>query len=67
MNLRLNIEWLLERKDKKLSWLEKETWISYQALWNMKKWTTTKIGFETIWKLLEAFKCKPNDLFKITK
>lgn len=67
MNIEFNIEKLLLKKNKKLKWLELETWISYQALWSIKNWKTTKISFDTIWKLLKAFKCKPNDLFIITK
>lgn len=67
MNIKLNIEWLLEKKNKNLNWLSKETRINYNALFKMKKWETVKVEFNSIWKLLEAFKCKPNDLFKITK
>ena len=67
MNIKLNIEWLLVKKNKNLNWLSKETWINYNALSKMKKGESTKIEFNTIWKLLEAFKCKPNDLFIITK
>ena len=33
----------------------------------IKQWRTSKVTFETVWELLKAFKCKPNDLFKITK
>ena len=66
MKVELNIEWLLEKRNMKLSDLEKEVNLSYQQLWNIKEWRTTKISFETIWELLKGFKCKPNDLFKIT-
>lgn len=64
MNIKLNIEWLLKKKNIKLSDLEKLVNLSYQQLWNIR---TTKISFETIWELLKGFKCKPNDLFLITK
>ena len=67
MKVKLNIEWLLEKKKMKLSDLEKLVNLSYQQLWNIKEWRTTKISFETIWELLKGFKCKPNDLFTITK
>lgn len=67
MKVELNIEALLEKKNMKLSDLEKEVNLSYQQLWNIKEGRTTKISFETIWELLKGFKCKPNDLFKITK
>lgn len=67
MKVELNIEWLLEKKKIRLSDLEKLVNLSYQQLWNIKEWRTIKISFETIWELLKGFKCKPNDLFKITK
>ena len=67
MKVELNIEWLLEKNQMKLSDLEKIVNLSYQQLWNIKEWRTSKVSFDTIWKLLEGFKCKPNDLFKITK
>ena len=67
MKIELNIEWLLEKKKMKLSDLEKIVNLSYQQLWNIKEWRTSKISFNTIWELLNGFKCKPNDLFIITK
>ncbi len=67
MKVELNIEGLLKEKDLRLSDLEKLVSLSYQQLWNIKEWRTTKVSFETIWELLKGFKCKPNDLFKITK
>ena len=67
MKVELNIEALLEKKNMRLSDLEKEINLSYQQLWNIKEGRTTKVSFETIWELLKGFKCKPNDLFKITK
>ena len=67
MKVELNIEWLLEKNKMRLSDLEKLVNLSYQQLWNIKEWRTSKVNFETIWELLKGFKCKPNDLFKITK
>jgi len=67
MKVKINIEWLLEKKNMKLSDLEKKVSLSYQQLWNIKEWRTTKVSFETIGELLKGFKCKPNELFKITK
>lgn len=67
MKVELNIAVLLQKKEMKLSDLEKLVSLSYQQLWNIKEGRTTKISFETIWELLKGFKCKPNDLFKITK
>jgi len=67
MKVELNIDWLLKKKNMKLSDLEKVVNLSYQQLWNIKQWRTSRISFDTIWELLKGFNCKPNDLFKITK
>lgn len=66
MKVEINIEELLVKKDMKLCDLEKLVSLSYQQLWNIKERRTTKISFETIGELLKGFKCKPNELFKIT-
>ena len=65
MRVEIDIQWLLEKKNIRLCDLEKKVDLSYQQLWNIKEWRTTKVSFDTIWKLLEAFNCKPNDLFKV--
>jgi DNA-binding Xre family transcriptional regulator len=67
MKVEIKITELLEKREQKLAWLSRKTWINYNALSRIKKWETAKISFETIWKLIEVFKCSPNDLFKITK
>ena len=67
MRVKIDIEWLLKKRNIKLSDLEKLVNLSYQQLWNIKEWRTSKVSFDTVWELLKGFKCKPNDLFLITK
>ena len=67
MKVLVNIDKLLSKNTMSLYKLSKRTWISYNALKNIRDNTTSKIEFDTIQKLLLAFRCKPNDLFKITK
>jgi len=67
VKITINIQYLLDKKNMRLSDLEKRVKLSYQQLWNIKQWRTSKISFETIWELINGFKCKPNDLFIITK
>lgn len=67
MKVEMNIEELLDKKKMRLSDLEKMVNLSYQQLWNIKEGRTSRITFDTIWELLNGLKCKPNDLFKITK
>ncbi|MDD2907044.1 MAG: helix-turn-helix transcriptional regulator [Candidatus Gracilibacteria bacterium] len=61
------MQYLLEKNNITLTDLEKSTGLSYQQLWNIKHGKTTKISFDTIGRLIEAFKCTPNDLFEIKK
>jgi DNA-binding Xre family transcriptional regulator len=67
IKVKIDLEWLLENKKLRLVDIEGKTNLSYQQLLNIKKWRTTKISFDTIWRFLNAFKCKPNDLFKVIK
>jgi len=66
MKVLVNIDKLLSKNTMSLYELSKRTWISYNALKSIRDNTTSKIEFDTIEKLLLAFKCKPDDLFKIT-
>jgi len=65
MKVEANIDKLLWKSNMTLYMLSKDTGISYNALKKIKEGDTSKIEFDTIWKLLKAFKCKPNDLFII--
>lgn len=47
--------------------LSEITWLTPVQISHIKNGKTTRIGLETIERLLEAFDCEPNDLFKITK
>ncbi len=67
MKVLVNIDKLLSKNTMSLYELSKQTWISYNALKKIRDNTTSKIEFDTIGKLLIAFKCKPNDLFEIIK
>jgi len=47
MKVELNIEWLLKKRKIKLRDLERVINISYQQLWNIKQWRTSKIMFKS--------------------
>ncbi len=47
--------------------LSKVTWLTPVQISHIKNGKTTKIGLDTMAKLLEAFECTPNELLKITK
>ena len=60
--------WELMRKNKMTGTkLSNITWISQLQISNIRNEKTTSIGLDTIAKLLTAFECEPNDLFKIIK
>lgn len=67
MKVSIDLEKLLAEKGWRLTDLEEKTGMSYQQLWNIKSWRTSKINFETIAALLGAFGCEPNELFTLTK
>lgn len=67
MSIEINLWELMARKKINASKLSEITWISEMQIWKIKNWKTKKIELQTIAKLLEAFECTPNDLFKITE
>ena len=67
MKIEINLWELLAKKKMTAKKLSDITWIVPVNLSRIKHWKTTSIGLETIAKLLTAFECEPNDLFKIIK
>ena len=66
MKVEINLWELLGKNKMTALDLSKISWLSPVQISNIKNGKTTKIGLETIEKLLTAFDCTPNDLFKIT-
>jgi putative transcriptional regulator len=65
MHIEINL-WELMGKNKMTAIeLSKITWLSPIQISNIKNWKTKKIELKTIEKLIKAFNCSPNDLFKI--
>ena len=67
MKVEINLWELMGRNKMNARELSRKSGISYQQLSNIKRGVTKKIELETIEKLLVAFNCEPNDLFKIIK
>lgn len=67
MKIEIDIWGLLWKHKMTASELAKKTGISEVQISKIKTWKTKKIELTTIEKLLEAFQCEPNDIFKITK
>jgi len=65
MKIEINLWELMGKKKITAVKLAREIWMSPIQISNIKNGKTTSIGLETIAKLLTAFECSPNDLFKI--
>lgn len=65
--VQLNLENILDKKNKTKYWLSKETNISYGNISKMCNNETKSISFEVLSKLLIALDCAPNDLFEVIK
>ena len=67
MEIEINLWELLAKNKMTAKKLSDISWISPVNISRIKHWKTTSIGLDTIAKLLIAFECTPNDLFKIIK
>ncbi|EKD29787.1 MAG: hypothetical protein ACD_78C00274G0014 [uncultured bacterium (gcode 4)] len=67
MKVEINLWELLGKNKMSARDLSKITGMSNQQISSIKRGMTSRIGLDTIEKLLEAFQCEPNDLFKIIK
>jgi putative transcriptional regulator len=59
----LNIDELLQKKEKSRFWLSQQTGITYPNLAKMTNNKTSSIRFEFIDKLCNILDCTPNELF----
>ena len=58
---------IITKEKLKIKWFRKTCKFELSTALEYKRMKTSKISFDTIWQLLKAFKCKPNDLFKLTR
>ncbi len=65
MKLIINLKNILEKKKMTTVELSEITWLSRQQISTIKNWKSKRIELTTIHKLMKAFKCTPNDLFKV--
>ncbi len=67
MKIEIDLWGLMGKNKMTATQLAKITWLTPVQISHIKNGKTTKIGINTIEKLLEAFDCEPNDLIKITR
>jgi DNA-binding Xre family transcriptional regulator len=65
MKIEINLWELLGKNKMTARDLSKISWLTPVQISNIKNGKTKKIELQTIAKLLQAFECTPNDLFKI--
>lgn len=64
-NVTINLNSLLQSRQKNLHQLHKDTGISYQQLWAIANNKTQAISFDLLEKLCKQLECMPNDIFTI--
>ncbi len=65
--IRVKLVEMAKRKEKTLFAVSRETGISYNTLFNIKKGDVKSISFDVLEKLCESLDCTPNDLLAIEK
>ncbi len=65
--LKMNVQNLLDEKDKTRYWLVKKMQTTYKTVNKLCDNTLTGLQLETIEKLCEILECTPNDLFIFEK
>jgi putative transcriptional regulator len=61
--VRLRLREILLDQDRNMSWLTKETRLSYQTIFALTKNQTKRVAFETLDVLCRALNCEPGQLF----
>lgn len=67
MKVEINLWELLGKNKMTALSLSKISWLTPVQISNIKNGKTKKIELQTIAKLITAFDCTPNDLFKLIK
>lgn len=65
--IKVKLELMAKRRGKTLYAVAKETGISYNTLFNIKKGEVSSISFDVLEKLCKNLECTPNDLLSVEK
>lgn len=60
--IKLKLNEMLERREKTLYRLTKDTGLQHASLWNLANGKAKSISFETLDKICRALECLPGDL-----
>ena len=64
MKIEMQIDVILEKRQRTFYWLAKTTGISHTTLWRLKKGKALGINFVTLEKICQALECQPGDVLK---
>ena len=62
--IEIQIDKLLEERERTFYWLAKETGISHSTLWRLKKGKSVGINFATLERICQALTCQPGDVLR---
>jgi len=65
--IKVQIERLLQERERSFYWLAKETGVSHTTLWRLKKDKAQGITFNTLQSICGALKCQPGDVLELGK
>ena len=65
MNVKVNIDEVLEKRGRTFYWLSKQTGVSHTTLWRLKKGKALGINFATLEKICASLECEPGDILKL--
>jgi putative transcriptional regulator len=65
--VKIQIDLILEKRQRSFYWLAKTTGISHTTLWRLKKGKAQGINFVTLEKICQALECNPCDVLKFKK
>ncbi len=63
--VKIQIDLILEKRQRSFYWLAKTTGISHTTLWRLKKGKAQGIYFVTLEKICQALECKPSDILEL--
>ena len=65
MKIEMQIDKILEERQRSFYWLAKQTGISHTTLWRLKKGKALGINFITLEKICLTLECQPGDILTL--
>lgn len=65
MNIKVQIDEVLEKHGRTFYWLSKQTGVSHSTFWRFKKGKALGINFATLEKICQVLECEPGEILKL--